>query len=118
MVRALKIFVILIINIVYTLLAEVYWLYYYGVTGASGVIVLVGSSQKIILNLIPVFVALAATVGVFLNILWFKKTRKKGNKEIKWLVVLIISIVMLSLPAISGLSTFVEYLIRGDEMWM
>lgn len=117
MVKALKIFGILIINIVYTLLAEVYWLYYFGSLGASGAILFVSSSQRIILELIPVFVALAATLGIFFNIVWFKKARNKGNKEIKWLVVLIISIIMLSLPAIIGLIDYVKYLIYGDAIW-
>lgn len=40
MVKALKIFGILIINIIYTVFIEIYWLYYYGAIGASGVIVL------------------------------------------------------------------------------
>ena len=118
MVKKIKIIAIIICNMLYSLCLELYWLAYYGMIYASGSIVFADSKRRIIWDLTPVFVALVAVLGILVNIFLFKKKWNNSNKEKKWIVVLIVSIIILSLPAIIGLCNFVEYLIRGDEMWM
>lgn len=68
-------------------------------------------------DLTPIFVALAAGLGIYVNAILFKKSRKKGNKEKKWIAVFVISIIILSLPAIIGLIDFAEYLIYGEDLY-
>ena len=118
MVKILKIIGIIICNILYSLCLEVYWLAYYGMIYASGSIVFADSKRRIIWNLTPVFVVLVAALGILLNIFLFKKKWINGNKEKKWVVVLIVGIIILSVPAIIGLANFIEYMIYGDEIWM
>ena len=116
--KILKIIAVLICNIIYSLFLEVYWLYYSGVVFADGSIIFATSFQRFIWgDLIPILVALIAGLGIFVNTLLFKKNRKKGNNEKKWIVVFVISIIILSLPAIIGLIDFAEYLIYGDELY-
>lgn len=117
MVKILKIIGIIICNILYSLCLEVYWLAYYGVLCASGSIVFANSFQRFMWNLTPIFVALIAGLGIFVNLLLYKKNRKNGNKEKKWLVLLVISIIILSLPAIIGLIDSIEYLVYGDDLY-
>lgn len=116
--KILKIIAVLICNIIYSLCLEVYWLYYSGAVFADGSIIFATSFQRFILgDLLPILVALIAGAGIFVNALLFRKNRKKGNKEKKWIVVFVISIIILSLPAIIGLIDFAEYLIYGDELY-
>lgn len=99
------------------MLLEVYWLAYYGVLGASGSIIFGNSIQRLIWELTPVFVTLIAGLGIVINTLLLKKNQNKGDKEKKWIAVYVISIVILTLPAIIGLINFVEYLIYGDVIY-
>ena len=116
--KILKIIAVLICNIIYSLCLEVYWLYYSGAVFADGSIIFATSFQRFILgDLLPILVALIACLGIFVNALLFRKNRKKGNNEKKWIVVFVISIIILSLPAIIGLIDFAEYLIYGDELY-
>lgn len=117
MVKILKIILIVICNIIYSLLLEVYWLAYYGALGASGSIIFGNSIQRLIWELTPIFVALIAGLGIVINTLLLKKNQNKGDKEKKWIAVYVISIVILTLPAIIGLINFVEYLIYGDVIY-
>lgn len=118
MVKKLKIIAIIICNVLYSLCLEVYWLAYYGMLYASGSIVFADSKRRILWDLTPVFVALVAVLGILVNFFLFKKKWNNSNKEKKWIVVLIVNIIILSVPAIIGLCNFVEYLILGNEMWM
>ncbi|WP_298528709.1 hypothetical protein [uncultured Ruminococcus sp.] len=115
--KVLKIALILICNILYSLFLEVYWLAYYGELCASGSIIFANSLQHTFWKFTPIFVALIAGLGIFANTLLFKKKRNSGDKEKKWTVVYVISIIVLSLPAIIGLIDFAEYLIYGDRLY-
>lgn len=117
MVKILKIISVLICNIMYSLCLEVYWLAYYGVLCASGSIIFANSFRRFMWDLTPIFVALIAGAGIFVNTLLFRKNRKKGNNEKKWIAVFVISIIILSLPAIIGLIDFAEYLIYGEDLY-